>query len=234
MSATANTLKPQSITERGRVRAPEETCDFCEHPELLAISERRFYGRYSTVTRQGDPAARIYFVCSGWLQIAHTTRTGRAVAQLAGPGAILGLTNALTGTEYLYSVRTLEECELRQIECEAFLAFVRDNPYISIHLLKTMSRQWLQMLRHIYQLSTKVPTETRLMDTLREISETCGSPADGGLRIRVPLSVQVLADTVGCSRQWVSKLLGELGKKGLIRYKSGWITITRAGLKDRR
>lgn len=211
----------------------EETCGFYGHPELQSISERRFYGRHFTVTRQGDPAGRIFIVCSGWLQMTHMTPAGRAVSQLAGPDTILGLTGVMTGTEYIYSARTLEECELQQIEREAFLTFIQDNPKISVQLLKTISRQWQRLLHHFYDLSSKVPAEARLLRTLREISETCGNPMNGGVRIRVPLSVQALADTVGCSRQWVSKLLGELEEKGLIRHKSGWITVTHTGIRSR-
>ena len=234
MSATANTVGPQSFVERCSTCTLDETCGFYGHPELQHISERRFYGRHFTVTRQGDPAAKVYIVCSGWLQLTHLTPTGRIVSQIAGPDTILGLTGVMTESEYMYSARTLEESELQQIEREAFLTFIQDNPKVSVQLLKTMSRQWQRLLQRFYELSSKVPAEARLLRTLREISETCGNPMNGGIRIRVPLSVQVLADTVGCSRQWVSKLLGNLEEKGLIRHKSGWITVNYVGLRSRR
>ncbi len=228
MSAAANTLQP---VKDSRTCTLEESCGFCRYQELQQISERRFYGRNFTVTRQGDPASHVFVVCSGWLQTTHITPAGRAVSELAGPNTILGLAGAMTGTDYVYNARTLEECELLQIEREAFLAFIQDNPSVSVMLLKTMSRQWQRVLYHFYDLSSKVPAEARLVRTLREIAETCGNPMNGGIRIRVPLSAQVLADTVGCSRQWVSKMLGQLEQKGLIRHRSSWISVTHAGLK---
>ncbi len=230
MSADANSLISPSFMDS----TPEEACGFYGHQELRSISERRFYGRHFTVTRQGDPAAHIYIVCSGWLQITHMTHAGRAVSQLVGPGTILGLTGAMTGTGYAYSARTLGDCELQKVERNVFLEFLMNNPALSVQLLRTLSRESQSLLHRFYDLSSRVPAEARLLRTLHEISEACGNPTNGGVRIRVPLSVQVLADTVGCSRQWVSKLLGELEEKGLIRHKSGWITVTSRGTKRSR
>ncbi len=232
MGATVNTLEP---VEHSRTCTLEDSsCGFCGYQELQHISERRFYGRNFTVTRQGDPASQVFVVCSGWLQTTHINPAGRAVSELAGPNTILGLAGAMTGTDYVYSARTLEECELLLIEREAFLDFIQNNPAVSVQLLKTMSQQWQRVLHHFYDLSSKVSAEARLLRALGEIAEMCGTPVNGGVRIRVPLSVQILADTVGCSRQWVSKLLGELEQKGFLRHKSGWITVTQAGLRNRR
>ncbi len=231
MIIVADSPESQSFVERCRKCTLDEACGFHGQPELAHISERRFYGRNFTVIQQGNPATHAYIVCAGWLQIIHLTPAGRAVSELAGPGTILGLAGVMTGGGYCNSARTLEECELQQIGREALLNFARDNPTVSLQLLKTMSRQWQRSLRHLYELSSKVPTEMRLLRALCEISETCGDPTNGGIRIRVPLSVQVLAETVGCSRQWVSKMLGQLEEKGFIRHRSSWISVTHAGLK---
>ncbi len=234
MSIATDSPRSPSFVQRCRECTLDETCGFHGQPELERISERRFYGRNFTVIQQGNAATHAYIVCAGWLQIIHLTSAGRAVSELAGPGTILGLAGVMAGSGYCNSARTLEECELQQIERDALLNFARDNPTVSLRLLKTMSLQWQRSLRHLYDLSSKVPTEKRLLRALCEISETCGNPANGGVRIRVPLSVQVLAETVGCSRQWVSKMLGQLEQKGLIRHRSSWISVTHEGLKGHR
>jgi len=84
------------------------------------------------------------------------------------------------------------------------------------------------------RLSARVPTGERLLSALAELARVYGLPAEAGLRIPVPLTVQMLADKVGCSRQWASKLLGELESAGKLKRNRSWITlITGAGQPDR-
>jgi CRP-like cAMP-binding protein len=63
------------------------------------------------------------------------------------------------------------------------------------------------------------------MSALVELGRVYGVPAESGLRIPVPLTVQMLADKIGCSRQWASKTLGELEAAGKLKHKRGWITL---------
>jgi len=63
------------------------------------------------------------------------------------------------------------------------------------------------------------------MNLLREFGQNCGHPIDDGVRIRIPLTVQDLADKIGCSRQWTSKLLGKLQTARLIERNQGWIIL---------
>ncbi len=233
MPVSDSKTKDRFTVERCRTCVPQHGCGFYGFPELQQIAERRFYGRDFTIIQQGDPATNGYIVCSGWLQITHLTVDGRAIVELAGPGTVLGLAGLMTGDGYCTSAHTLDECEVLQVEREALVTFLLAHPTVAIRLLQTLSTQWQKSLRHLYDLASKVPTEKRLMRALREIAATCGDPSSGGIRIHVPLSVQTLADTVGCSRQWISKLLGDLEAKGLIRHKAGWIWVTRAGLKYR-
>ena len=233
MPVSEKAIKERFSVERCRTCNTQAACGFHGFAELQQIAERRFYARDFTIIQQGKPATHAHLVCSGWLQITHLTVNGRAVVELAGPGTVLGLAGIMSGDGYCTSALTLDSCEVLQVEREAFVTFLLDHPTVVMRLLQTMSRQWQKSLQHLYDLASKVPTETRLMRALREIAAACGDPNSGGIRIHVPLSVQTLADTVGCSRQWISKLLGDLVAKGLIRHRAGWISVTRAGLKHR-
>jgi CRP-like cAMP-binding protein len=84
------------------------------------------------------------------------------------------------------------------------------------------------------RLSAKVPTGERLMSALVEMGRIYGVPAESGLRIPVPLTVQMLAEKIGCSRQWASKKLGELEAAGKLERNRSWITlINGAGPSDK-
>ncbi len=232
MSSTSTLTNCRFVAERCRTCAPHESCAFYGIPDMDRVARRRFYGRDFTIVRQGDEADYVYVICSGWIQVTHVTCAGRAVVDLFGPGTVFGLAGAVNGGVYLASARTLEECEMERIERSDFLRFVKDHPEVSFDLLKSLGHQLQLSMLHLYDLSSKVPSDKRLIRTLNRIAEQCGTETEAGRRIRFPLPVQMLADTVGCSRQWVSKILGTLVEQGLIRYKSGWITITQEGMKE--
>ena len=80
-------------------------------------------------------------------------------------------------------------------------------------------------MENMLHLATRVPSGERLMSALIELSRIYGVPADSGLRIPVPLTVQMLADKIGCSRQWASRLLGELEAAGKLKRNRSWITL---------
>lgn len=214
-----------SVPERCQTCPAQYSCAFTGMPEFHGLAERRFYGRGYTVLQQGSEAKRAYVLRSGWIQTTHVTPEGKAIVNLAGPGALLGFQEVLSGARHTAGAQTLEDSEIESVEAARLFAFLEDYPAAALALLKTLSAQWERSLSRLYDLASKVPADRRLVRALCEISRTCGCESEGGIRIKVPVSIQMLADIIGCSRQWISTLLAELEERGILRHKSGWITL---------
>ena len=191
------------------------------------IKTVRLYSRYITVVRQGDPGRHIHVLRRGWLQITHIMPNGKSIVDLWGPGSIVGIASAITNDATPYSAIALEDCEVEQADAGEFLKHLKKDAHIEFDLLRHISRQTIRLLGNFYDAAAKVPMEDRLHRVLVEISSTCGVPTEGGLRINLPLSIQVLADWIGCSRQWASKLMSNLEARGALKRNNGWITLTR-------
>jgi CRP-like cAMP-binding protein len=212
--------------------AIQNSCVLREFPKLGSLTELRFYGRGFSLHHQGSEARRALIVRTGWIQITHVTREGKSIVSLAGPGALLGFYEVLSGGPYLTSACTLEESQIESLSADDLLSFLEAHPSASISLLKSLSAEQQKWLGKLYDLSSRVSVDQRLLRALCEMAGTCGCEDDGGVRIKVPVSKQMLADIIGCSRQWISTVLAGLEARGLIRQKSCWITLRAAAFAE--
>lgn len=214
--------------------ATRDTCALCRSHWFQSIKTLRHYSRNSTIVRQGEPVHNIYFLRHGLVQVSHLMPSGKAVSDLIGPGDIIGIAWAVSNEAYAYTAIALEECEVEQADAGTFLKRLRSSPGVAMDMLRYLSRQTQRLLSLFYEAASKVPTEARLLNMLQEISRTCGVPMDGAVRINLPLPIQVLADRIGCSRQWASRLLGELEERGVLKRKGSWISLIRQHEADSR
>ncbi len=206
-------------------RVPPGCPSFVADPAFREIASIRVYGRNSTIVRQGNPARYAYILRRGLVQVSSVTSSGKPFADLLGPGSVFGVRWMLAGLPQGFGLTAVAECEVDQVEAPQFLKYLAGCPSAALELLCHLSRQEIKLWENLINLSARVPTAERLMSTLIELGRVYGVPAESGLRIPVPLTVQMLADKVGCSRQWASKILSELEADGKLKRVRSWITL---------
>lgn len=193
---------------------------------LKAIQQRCTQGMGTTLYRQGDPARGVFVIRRGWVKLFHSSPEGNTVTiGLGGPGAILGLTAVLDHNHHTVTAQAVEESHFEFLPKDPFLALLDGHPEVAAILLTQVSRERRQLLVELCEIAERVPAIDRLLHTLRNLAAACGSDREAGTRIGLPLTVQDLADRIGCSRQWTSKLLGELEKKQLIRRQGAFVLL---------
>ena len=212
--------KPQPSSQ-----VPPGCPSFVADPAFRAVASEHTYGRNSTVVRQGDPARYVYVLRRGLVQVSTVMPNGKSLVDLMGPGSIFGVPWILTGLPHGFALTAIAECDFDQVEAPRFLRYLADRAAAAMELLRHLCHQEIQLVEKLVHLSARIPTGDRLMSALIELGRIYGVPVDSGLRIPVPLTVQMLADKIGCSRQWASKLLGELEASGKLKRNRSWITL---------
>lgn len=198
--------------------------------ELARLSRSFTYSAGFPVYRQDDAARGIHIVRSGWVKQSFNTESGKGAAvALSGPGSVLGLAQLLSGAHHPVGATVVRAAELAYVEGRRFLAFLEDHPRLNRRLLRSMSREQARLLRELCESAGKVPSEQRLLHVLQGLAAECGVPREEGLRIPLRLTVQDLAERIGCSRQWTSRLVAELEEQGALRRRRGWWTLTPDG-----
>jgi CRP-like cAMP-binding protein len=220
------------IKEPAHARRPEPSSQvppgcpsFVADPAFREVASEHTYGRDSTIVRQGDPARYAYVLRRGLVQVSSVMPNGKSFVDLMGPGSIFGVPWIMAGLPHGFGLTTIAECEIEQVEASKLLRYLEHHAAAALELLRHLSRQEIQVMENMLHLATRVPSGDRLMSALIELGRIYGVPVDSGLRIPVPLTVQMLADKIGCSRQWASKLLGELEAAGKLKRNRSWITL---------
>lgn len=197
--------------------------------ELQSITDIHVYPAGTTVVSQGDDAHGVFTVRSGAVRLLHMAPGGKMMAVRVVPASgIIGLPEVTSGTAYQFTAQTVDESILEYAPRKAFVSFLFDHPQVAIELLIWLSQQFEDLQLSLCETVTDPDLEHRLLNQLRELSETCGSPIESGVELRPKLTGQDLADGLGCSRQWISKLLGDLEQRGLIERRSRRIIVTPA------
>jgi CRP-like cAMP-binding protein len=150
---------------------------------------------------------------------------GKSFMDLVAPGTVVGAAATISGFSHSFRLAALEECEFDRVEAPHFLTYLENQPYAALELLRLLCRQEVKLLRQMLHLMTRTPSSKRLLSALQDFGTICGEPVELGVRFKLPLTVQMLAEKIGCSRQWASKILGELEAAGKLKRNRSWITL---------
>ena len=226
------------IPERCLGCAAQGTCVFVDLPprarrDFEGMMQTRSYPSGSPVVRQGERVEGVHVVRSGVLRLLHVTPPGKVVAvQLVGPAGVLGLPEMVSDVPYPWTARVVEEAVLEFIPRARFLEFLAAYPEVALDLLTQVSHELVHLQHDLCATMAGSPLPERLLDKLRELCGDYGVETAAGLRLDLHMTVQDLADHLGCSRQWVSKALGDLEHRGMIRRRSRCLLLTEAALDD--
>jgi CRP-like cAMP-binding protein len=195
------------------------------------MAEIRTYPPGVTVLRQGTSAGGVYNVRSGALRLLHLAPSGRTVAVgLVANGGLVGLPEVITGSAYPFTAETVERSTLEYAPRREFVPFLLNHPQVAVEVLIWFGQEFQQLQWSLCEMATRPELRTRLLKQMRQLGETCGCSTADGIELDPLVTGQALADILGCSRQWVSKLLGDFEHQGLIKRRARRITVTPAAL----
>lgn len=211
-------------------------CVFGNLPEELnrqfrELVEIRWYSAGSTVVSQGDEPHGVFNVRSGTVRLLRAEPNGRHVAvQIVPAAGILGLAEVTSGTPYQLTAETVEDCILEYAPRRKFVPFLLQNPAVAVELLIWLSQEFQGLQLNLGDAVSRPALSVQLLRQLRRLGEACGEETGEGIELHPCFTGQDLADGLGCSRQWISKLLGDLEEQGLIERHGRRILLTPSGL----
>jgi CRP-like cAMP-binding protein len=185
-----------------------------EIEDLHKSGRPRRWDRGVTIFTEGDTSDWVLVLTSGRVKVSsHTAGGTEVVLAVRGPGALLGDMSAIDGEPRSATVTALEPVE--GIAVRDFSGFLNDHGRIAVILLKLVTSRLRDADRKRVEYGA-FDTTGRVATRLVELAERYGEPADGGVRVALPLSQDELAGWTGASREAVSKALRSLRDRGLI------------------
>ncbi|ANT61300.1 hypothetical protein AYJ57_13505 [Salipiger sp. CCB-MM3] len=168
------------------------------------------------ILKQGEPTPVFYLIGRGRVEVIYLDKQGNAaVVHVADPGEVLGEVEGLSGTRCASTCRTLPDAIVLSATDE--LLFRHMPPRLIVRNTAAILQSRLTRDNELRAIAQFFSVEERLCIYLHQFT-TDEHP-------EARLSQSYLAAMVGCSRQTINKLLGDLRREGIIELRRGAILV---------
>ena len=135
---------------------------------------------------QGEDARCLYLICGGYLKLtAGRFEDRQMIVRVAGPGSMLGLYAVLSHGVYEVSAESLTNAQLRPVERERFLSFLRSHKEAQMRAVQCICQEYRFALQDACRIALAETVAARLGQT----AARTGSPdRRTPQRRRLPLS----------------------------------------------
>lgn len=167
----------------------------------------------STLHREGDEAAHLELVVSGLLRVYVTALDGRTLTvRYCRPGSILGAVSLFASPFSLpASVKALTDAEILSMSAPAIRQAAEGDVVVARALIDELSDRVMSFIAEIPG-SAFATVRQRVVRHLLDLA----SATQLGPRLRVTISQQELADSVGSVREVVVRVLRALREEGYV------------------
>ena len=143
---------------------------FCDMPTdalqaFDAIKSLAQYPKGSILFAEGTPPRGIFLLCDGRAKLTVCSETGkRLLVRVSGPGEILGLGAALTGTNYEVNCELLDTSRVAFIRRKDLVTFLKTYPAICMRIVEMLSKHLhgaYERVRNVGMARTRRPRALR-------------------------------------------------------------------------
>jgi CRP/FNR family transcriptional regulator, cyclic AMP receptor protein len=199
---------------------------------IAAVAKPRRYAREDVVIHEDERGDVFCLIQHGKVKITMTSPEGKElILSTLGPGEFFGEMALLDDEPRSASVIATEKLEVLTIWRSDFLQLLNENFSITRKLLAEMSKRLRDASSRIESLAT-MDVYGRLARYLLELARDEGREVQKGyIAVRRPTH-QAIANTIGTSRETVSRLLHDLMDQQLILSEGKTIYLKQDGLRQ--
>lgn len=188
-----------------------------------AFHERSF-SKGQVIFTEEETGEYMYVVRSGRVKVSRWLPSGRElILAFHGAGETFGELSLIDGKTLPATVTALEPTTILSLHRSRFAELLA-RPAFARALLRELAGRFREAWRQI-EILTHHQAEARLRMALHEMCRNKGEPCAEGVRIEPPLTHRELASIAGVSRETVTRVLGQLSDRGLVRLEARRIVV---------
>ncbi len=192
------------------------------HDLLTAQVKQKNYAKNSIIIAEGEESDSLYIVNDGQVKIFISDADGKEMQlQILGPGDYFGELALIDRKPRSASAMATCRSQLSVITSEDFMQCLTDNNEMALIMLQVLTKR----LRD----ATELQRQLALMDVYGRLKATFLSAAsrdcEGILKLEPKPTQQDIANSIGASREMVSRILSDLKTHGYIDIQKYSIVI---------
>lgn len=203
---------------------------FCDLPRAALVAFEKI--KYSSAVPagavlfvEGQAPRGMYVLCRGRVKLSTTSRDGKTlILRIAEPGEVLGLHATVSGKPYELTAETLQASQLNFVKREDFLHFLQEHGDACLRAAQHLSQNCQSAYEMIRSLGLSHSVTEKMARLLLEWSEQ-GENTKEGIRIKLALTHEEMAQLVGTSRETVTRVLSEFRKQQIAQLRGSTLLI---------
>lgn len=211
-----------------RVRADRLFCNM-SGSAVEALDSVKFTGLYpkgSLLFVEGEEPRGVFILCSGRAKLTTSSTEGKTlIVKIAEAGEVLGASATILGKPYEVSAETIEPSQLNFIKRDDFLKYLNTHAEACLHTAQQLSEKYHSAQREIRSLGLSQTTSEKLARLLLDWCDRGGEQTTKGIRLKVLLTHEEIAQMIGTTRETVTRLLSDFKKKKIIDVKGSSLFV---------
>ncbi|HTM88797.1 MAG TPA: Crp/Fnr family transcriptional regulator [Terriglobales bacterium] len=211
---------------------------FCDLPRTaLAAFEKIKYSSAvpagAVLFVEGQSPRGMYVLCRGRVKLSTTSREGKTlILRIAEPGEVLGLHATVSGKPYELTAETLQASQLNFVKREDFLHFLQEHGDACLRAAQHLSQNCQSAYEMIRSLGLSHSVTEKMARLLLEWSGD-GETTKDGIRVKIALTHEEIAQLVGTSRETVTRVLGDFRKQQIAQLRGSTLLIRNKAALER-
>jgi CRP/FNR family transcriptional regulator, cyclic AMP receptor protein len=216
-----------------------ESCLSCPHREdrlfcnlpppavqrLAAITSAATYPKGATLFVEGQSPRGVFVLCSGRVKLSTSSADGKTlILRIAAPGEVLGLPATIAGKPYELTADVIEPAQANFISREDFLLFLREHGEAALRVAQQLGETYHSAIAGMRTVALSRSAGEKLA---RFLLDLCADQGDrkGEVTLTLTLTHEEIAQTIGTSRETVTRLFTDFKKKRLLQVKGATLII---------
>ncbi len=179
------------------------------------------YSKRDTIIKQNTRASHVLFINQGLVKISKEMRKGKSLMlTLEGSNTFIGISSALGGDTYNYSVTAIEPTNVCFIDTKVIKDIIRNNGALGLELIAQISQNDIMMIEKLSSLLYK-QLPGRVADIIIYFSEHIYKNDT----FTFPLTRQELAELAGTTKESIIRTLSEFKHDKIIDIERNTVSV---------
>ncbi len=173
-------------------------------------SRVRSFSAHTPIYLPAEKADSVFLLAKGLAKVSHLTADGKeSILGFIEPGELFGELAIFDGQERDEYVEAVASSTVVMIPTEELHRLMAENADVALGVTKLVGLRRQRIERRLKNLLF-LSSRERLVHLLLDLADQFGAHSENGIRLRVRLSHQDLANLIGSTRETVTVVLGQL------------------------
>jgi len=208
------------------VRGEQSFCDLSLSAldRLNKVRCRASYPTGAKLFHEGQAPRGVFVLCTGTAKLWTSSTSGTTIiTRIAHSGDVLGLNAAVSGRPYGVSAEMMEPGQVNFIARDSLLQLMKDHCEVAVAVGEQLSAVYFTAHDEVRTLGLTTDPAERLAKLL--LSWTTNDGGDDSVPVKLTLNHEEIGQTIGVTRQTVTRLLSEFRERQMLQLRKSVLCI---------